>query len=251
MASLTHFAGTLIGSLWGLGAKGSNKRSQILMYHTIGGRADGDSRGLYSIRAENFVSQMTLLKNLVDDQVLRVVPFGCEEPGTLSITFDDGYLDNFTIVQPKLHSLGFPFHVFVNPSFVNSGDPGFLTKDHVAELGRSVGVTLGVHGYSHEPLANMPDGRILEELTRSREWLEDLIDKPVSSMSYPHGSTSRRVSELAGMAKFQIAACSKFGPISPTSSRMMLPRIDVWSTDTSRSFASKINGGWDWMRWLT
>jgi hypothetical protein len=97
----------------------------------------------------------------------------------------------------------------------------------------------------------MPDEQILEELTQSREWLEDLIDKPVSSMSYPHGSTSRRVSELAGMAKFQIAACSKFGPISPTSNRMMLPRIDVWSTDTSRSFISKINGGWDWMRWRT
>jgi hypothetical protein len=43
-------------------------------------------------------------------------------PRSIALTFDDGYLDNWTVVMPLLKSHGFCGTVFVNPEFVDKRD---------------------------------------------------------------------------------------------------------------------------------
>lgn len=43
-------------------------------------------------------------------------------PRSVALTFDDGYLDNWTVVMPLLKAFGFCRRVFVNPEFVDKRD---------------------------------------------------------------------------------------------------------------------------------
>lgn len=221
------------------------------MYHSIGGNADGDTRGLYSVKPDAFRTQMNILRDRSISGRSSVVPFGSEHPGTISITFDDGYLDNLTVAAPILVDRGIPFHVFLCPNFIESGRPEFLSRADVIELAAIDGVSLGVHGYSHAPLTALDLNDLQSELFRSRKWLEDLIQRPVTTMSYPHGAIDFKVSQAAMENGFTRAACSKFGPIIQPLHALRIPRIDIWSTDSDKSFVAKINGKWDWMKWRT
>ena len=251
MPSFQHSLGSTISLLWGLGHRGRESRSQVLMYHSIGGSAEGDVRGLYSVDPDAFRNQIDILGDRSLDGRLAIVPFGKERPGSISITFDDGYRDNLTLAAPILARYSLPFHVFLCPVFVDSGRPGFLSRNDILELASVDGATLGVHGYSHTPLTNLSTDEIRSELLSSRKWLEDLVQKPVTSMSYPHGSVDTHVLTLAHESGFTHAACSKFGPIDQDANPLILPRIDIWSSDTTSSFTAKIDGSWDWMRWRT
>lgn len=251
MNTLQHLAGSALSALCKVGAEGPDRRTQVLMYHSIGGSAAGDSRGLYSLKPSSFREQMTTLKTIVSESNLKIVPFGQFGPGSLSITFDDGYKDNLSTVVPIMAELDLPFHIFLCPTFIDSKAPEFLSRHDVAALYKLKNVTLGVHGYSHNPLTSLRPDRAQSELRSSREWLEDIIGEPVSTMSYPHGAFNDHVRQLVDNAGFSIAASSKFGPIQPSTDLLAIPRIDVWSTDTTRSLRTKISGQWDWMKWRT
>lgn len=61
-------------------------------------------------------------------------------PNSIALTFDDGYLDNWTIAAPLLREYGFRGTVFVNPSFV---DPRDIIREQVPpseteEVGREL-----------------------------------------------------------------------------------------------------------------
>ena len=251
MTTFRHNLGSSISLLWGLGVQSRGNRSQVLMYHSIGGKAEGDKRGLYSITAKSFRNQIKILSNRSIAGQSVVVPFGSERPGTTSVTFDDGYIDNLTVAAPILSEFDIPFHVFLCPTFIESGRSGFLSRADVIELSHIDGVSLGVHGYSHRPLTALNTTEISSEMTQSRRWLEDIIQKPVTSMSYPHGAVDSGVCKTASDVGFTHAACSKFGPINKPSNLLCIPRIDVWSTDSPTSFVAKIDGKWDWMKWRT
>lgn len=251
MTTLRHSLGSAISSFWKLTSHNRLNRTQVLMYHSIGGNADGDRRGLYSVSPDSFRSQIEVLDDLATNGTSIVVPFGDELPGQVSVTFDDGYIDNLSIVAPTMIEKAFPFHVFLCPAFIDSDRTGFLTRRDVLELAAMPGVTLGVHGYSHRPLTTLDSNVLRTDLMSSRQWLEDLIQRPVTSMSYPHGAVDTRVIAFVNEAGFTRAACSKFGPVVAGSDLLKIPRVDIWSTDTNSSFTSKIEGHWDWMRWRT
>ena len=249
MKSLKQIAGSTLGAVWKLGNRGLENRTQVLMYHSIGGHAAGDEQGLYSVTPQSFRAQMRLLKSLVDDSSIRIVPFGEFTPGALSITFDDGYKDNLTVVAPIMEDLGFPFHVFLCPAFVDSNASGFLSRRDVKVLHQSDQISLGVHGFSHTPLTTLSRSEVQTELRCSREWLQDLTSGHVVSMSYPHGAVNQDVRELVKESGFLIAASSKFGPIQSQFDPFDVSRIDIWSTDTPSTMRAKISGQWDWMKW--
>ena len=251
MNSLTYAVGRVASTSLSKFRKDRGCRSQILMYHSIGGSAEGDLHGLYSINDSMFFEQMRQLQRLIEKNELKVVPFGTEVEGALSITFDDGYRDNLTSVLPVMEQFGFPFHIFLNPTFVRSGRSDFLNEADVKTLNAHPLVTLGVHGYSHKPLGSLSYTAMVGELTMAKSWLGQLSGKTTESLSYPHGSLNNDVVTAARATGFKFGACSKFGPIPEERDDYRLPRIDIWSKDHVGAFTSKLRGGWDWMKWRT
>jgi peptidoglycan/xylan/chitin deacetylase (PgdA/CDA1 family) len=217
------------------------------MYHAIGSAVPDDSQSRYSLSRQEFADQMHFLAenkipvSRIEEQAERI--------GACVITFDDGYRDNLTVAAPILAKWGFPFTVFVCRDFVRSGIPVYLSPDEVRELAAIPGVTIGSHGTSHNPLTACDDQGLAQELVGSRKYLEDLIQKPVTAMSYPHGKVDRRVRQAVANAGFAIGATSRFGAVAPGDDALLLKRTDIWSTDTIADFSAKHRGDWDWLEW--
>ena len=100
----------------------------ILNYHRIGNPSDDlFDPGLFSATAEEFDEQIAFLKRNVDlvtlEEVLAFVDGTQKEKGRrcrVLITFDDGYLDNYEIAYPILHSHGVQGVFFLVTSMVGS-----------------------------------------------------------------------------------------------------------------------------------
>jgi peptidoglycan/xylan/chitin deacetylase (PgdA/CDA1 family) len=104
---------------------------------------------------------------------------------------------------------------------------------------------------SHARLVECPDATLRNELADSRSYLEDLLQRPVTTLSYPHGAADRRVRDAAEAAGYELAACSRFGTNRGDRDPLLLLRTDIWSVDGLDVFRSKVAGNWDWMGWRT
>lgn len=226
---------------------GIPKGLRILMYHSIGSHVTGDSSGLYSIARQQFQTHLDYLLTQRSNPALVVHPFTSLPNAGIAITFDDGYRDNLEIAAPLLLEHGFSFHVFVNPSFIMSGEQQYLTVQSLRELADLPGVSIGAHGYSHKKLTECSPSELQYELGTSKQWIEDIIGTEVTTMAYPHGAVNAEIQRATADAGYTVAASSKFGIVTPVSNRLALERTDIWSIDTVRTFRSKLHGNWDWM----
>lgn len=219
---------------------------RVLMYHAIGGEVAGDRYKLYSLAPGRFADHVRCLAGLPDPVALAA---GVTAGRGLAITFDDGYRDNLTVAAPLLIEAKLPFSVFVTPGFVAGGKPQYLAPGDLRELSQLPGVTIGAHGYSHCRLTECNNGELARELEGSRRWLEDLLGRPVTTMSYPHGAVNTRVRAAAARAGFTIAACSRFGGHRADDDPLCVARTDIWAADDTARLSAKIAGHWDWMGW--
>jgi len=83
----------------------------------------------------------------------------------IHIQFDDGFLDNWTVVFPIMKELNFKFSVVVTPEFVEKHPPrifskntnasnikewwGYLSEEELIEMEKSGLVDIQAHGYTH------------------------------------------------------------------------------------------------------
>jgi len=222
---------------------------RILMYHSVGGEVSRDRQRLYSIDPSRFESHMRCIAGTLRSSITALAP-GVAAARGLAITFDDGYRDNLTVVAPLLAALGLPFTVFVTLDFVRGGDPRYLSPGDLRELVALPGVTMGAHGCSHRRLTECSDTELAHELEDSRAWLENLLGRPVTTMSYPHGAVDARVRAAAAATGYELALTSRFGAYRRNDDLLRVARTDVWADDSVARLLAKTAGHWDWMRWL-
>ena len=217
------------------------------MYHSID-PTNGASHDIYAISKVKFTQHIKHLASQNDQQKPRVVPLASPELEGVSITFDDGYSDTLTIAAKLLCSHELPFSVFVTTENVMSGDSKYLNKSQLIELSQMPNVTIGSHGHSHLHLADLSNEKIRKELQQSKELLEDLTEKTIDTMSYPHGSYAAQVLTIATELGYKFAATSNWGVYKVGSNPLEIPRIDIWSYDDQTVLRQKLSGKWDWMK---
>ncbi len=98
----------------------------VLNYHRIG-KADGHpyDDGIFSATPEEFEAQVAFLKKrysvvTLDEAVDLALSAGAFRGTAVLLTFDDGYLDNFTIAYPVLRAIGVQGTFFLVSSLVGS-----------------------------------------------------------------------------------------------------------------------------------
>lgn len=221
---------------------------RVLMYHSVGSRAIGDTRGIYGIAPGLFKQQMTALA-LHEDLACAALDTPGMAPSRVAITFDDGYRDNLHVAAPILLEHRLPFTVFVCSGFLRDTRGNFLSPAELRELAALPGATIGSHGATHTPLTRLDDAALREELVASKTALEDLTGRCVDAISYPHGAVDRRVRAAAAAAGYALGACSRFDINADDRDPLLLCRTDIHADDGLRVFNQKLDGAWDWYRW--
>lgn len=169
---------------------------------------------------------------------------GCQEGtgmgGTLSITFDDGYRDNFEVAAPILRKLDLPAVFFVATGFIGTEytppwdqhlarQPGWMSWDQVRSL-RDQGFEIGAHTDGHIDLATQDADLIRAELARCRSKLQEALGAAPTLFAYPFGgrnNISPASVELVREAGFK-CCLSTFGGVNPAvADPFQLNRISV------------------------
>ena len=228
---------------------------RILMYHAIGGEVIGDSLNIFSIKPELFEKHIEYLANQSNKTIvdLDVIHLNATKD-CITVTFDDGYKDNLKFAAPILEKHSIPYTVFVSTGFVESEFKYFLTPDDLRNLSVLPNANIGAHSVSHASLANCNNRDLENELVSSKHYIEDIIgmpvNVPVNAISYPYGAVDKRVRDAAEKAGYTLGTCSYMHTNRSNHDQLLLSRTSMLGIDSLHVFKQKINGYWDWYRYL-
>ena len=142
-----------------------------------------------------------------------------QENADICLTFDDGFLSDYELVLPELQKINATATFFIVTDYLDT--PGYLKTWQVKSLSQ-LGMQIGSHSQSHPSFLELTAAERLEELRNSKEILEKIIDKKVTSFSFPFGFYDNECIEAVFSAGYSICCTSKHGISSK--SDVVVPR---------------------------
>lgn len=135
--------------------------------------------------------------------------------------------------MPTAHLGGF------NEWNVNEGLPrlDLMGENDIAKL-VSVGMEIGSHAHNHIMLEELSEKEVIDQLSRSKEIMEDIINKPVLSVAYPFGSVP---CNAAAITK-DIGYSYGLSVYTPWQTRYAIRRWIYDDTDTVETIRYKMSG---------
>lgn len=201
----------------------------ILMYHHIG-PAPPDAGGHRPL----WVRREVLRRQLAE---LRGAGFRAVRPGeyldalatptaerVVWITFDDGWLNNYTDALPELVAAGMTATFFLVSDWSVGGRPDCLNVAQAREL-LAAGMSVGSHTCSHPHLARLSRAEVRRELCDSRAQLQDALGVPVDTFCLPYGSHNAAVIEEARAAGYRAVLSTVRGNRNADRDRWLLRRV--------------------------
>jgi peptidoglycan/xylan/chitin deacetylase (PgdA/CDA1 family) len=168
--------------------------------------------------------------------------------GLCALTFDDGSLDNGTILPEILSTLGVPATLYVCPGLLGEPHPwiapeaGFrlMNREELRAAAAHELVEIGSHTRTHVDMGAIADpAEAYAELRSSKLDLEEILDMPVESFAYPYGRYSAVCPAEAERAGYTSAAtCEIRGGWTPYELRREL----IAPGDLGLRFELKIRG---------
>jgi len=222
----------------------------ILMYHGV--REGGDS-SMY-VTPGNFERQMDFLKKngysvITLNELVDAAEKGTKpRPGTVVITFDDGFRDNYVSAFPVLARNGFPATVFIPTGFV--GKEGYLTWDQIRVM-MEHGIDFGSHTINHVYLPSEKDTAVLwNEVSERRKAIEEATGKSPRYFAYPLGGFNDKVKSAVKMAGYKGACTTNRGFDRYNGDVYELKRIKVTDSDMNKPFhfRAKLSGFYNLFR---
>lgn len=231
----------------------------ILSYHKLGPPGPDAWDTWYYVSETTFAEHLDTLAaggwSVVSiDALLR----GLSAPETLParaalLTFDDAYRSVYEYALPLLADRSYPAVVFAPTGFIGADsrfDAGtseppeaLCSFEELRELNLA-GISVQSHGVSHRRFSELTPTEIDEELTRSKDVLEEEIGSSVQLFAFPYGDAGdERVVRPALERCGYRAACLYGGrpfPL-PADDLYQLPRLTLGSdTDLARELHRRV-----------
>ena len=200
-----------------------------------------------SVRPEDFERQMKYLVEhnfhaITPQEMYAALVEGAELPeNPVLITFDDGYLDNYTNAYPILKKYGLKATMFVITGFMDRGQPGYFTWGQAAEMEASGLINIESHTVTHSSLTDLNEEQMRQEITASKADIERRLGKQVDFLAYPTGTYNLHIAAIVKEAGYKGAFTVHYGNVDQKSNLYALERVPIFHTeDTYRSFLERI-----------
>ncbi len=211
----------------------------MLYYHSV----NPSEANEIIISPEKLKNQLMLIKNLgyntitIDELNDYLTSNKTIPEKSIVISFDDGYMDNYTYAFPILKELNMKATIFLITSGIDDGY--YLSSDQIKEMA-SYGIDFESHTVSHKKLDTLTYEEQLSELKNSKITLENLLNKKINTIAYPFGAYNEDTIKAAKEANYTLAFTTKYGNIHIGDSLLELNRIYVNTYDTMDTFKERL-----------
>ena len=217
-------------------------RSAILTYHSI-----DDSGSVISMPSATFRRHMDFLAAAG----IPVVPLAqvLTQPGSVAITFDDGFANLIDHAVPVLAEHNFPATIFLVSGYCGGQNnwPGqsydkasvlpLMSWEQAAALPPAI--ALGAHTVNHPDLTRLNPDECERELRDCQTEIEQRLGRPARWLAYPYGASSAQVQQIASRYfDLAVGTALRFLPPHPKPparpnppdhpNPMDLPRLDTF-----------------------
>ncbi|MBN1037403.1 polysaccharide deacetylase family protein [Clostridium botulinum] len=166
----------------------------------------------------------TLTLKELEDYLLNNTPI---PEKSIVITFDDGYMDNYTNAFPILKDLDMKATIFCI-TFELDGKY-YLSESAIKKMS-DYGIDIQSHTAGHPDLTKMTYDEQLKEFLESKEILEAITEKPVTSIAYPYGNYNDNSVKAAKDAGFKLGFTTDLGLSDRDDNPLLLNRIYISSS---------------------
>jgi peptidoglycan/xylan/chitin deacetylase (PgdA/CDA1 family) len=159
--------------------------------------------------------------------------------GRFVLTFDDGYLTDYTVAFARLAERGWPGCFFVIASQV--GASRALGWRELREMA-AAGMEIGSHSLTHPFLHHADPDEIRREFGESKRILEDGLGQAVHFASLPRGSAAPGMGVLIKELGYRAFCTSEPGLVSVRTDPYEVPRIAI-KQRTTPAFLRQVCAG--------
>ena len=214
----------------------------ILMYHMI-----GDMKNNSAVMTEdNLRIQMQYLKDhgyhpITMQELYDYVTKGEKLPSKpVCITFDDGYLDSYTIVYPMMKEFGYPWTLFLITDDVGKSY-NRMTWEQLKEMADSGAVTIANHTLSHPKLHNLPTRAEKEnEIIGANKALKYHLGIDNLWFAYPYGDYDDEVIDICKKAGIKLAVTTDAGRVHVGNYPYDLKRVYIGNNVSLARFMERL-----------
>ncbi len=226
----------------------SNPVFTILYYHSI-----------YQDEVIAFKNQLTVLNKLTKIVNLKD-KLSLEKNNFYSaITFDDGFVNLLENALPVMEKMNIPAMIFIPTGFIGKKPEwdfeGYerdrketvMNEEQIKNLNSKL-FSIGSHTVSHPRLTKLNDDKIKDELYNSKIKLEDILDKKVTDLSFPHGEYNNKIVSEAFKIGYENLYTIIPENVKLNPDKNIMGRVSVTPVDWDIEFKLKIRGAYNWTR---
>ncbi len=225
----------------------------IFMYHMITDDTpkNPNSEYLY-VSPENFDMQLKKMhdsgyKTITFDELSKSIEKDFKLPDkSFIITFDDGYLNNYTEAFPILKKYDYTAYIGITSKVI--GDPDiyeleYFNYDQAKEMLESGVIKFTNHTYSHKDLSKLSEEEILFQITKSREDIYNNLGVYTDVLTLPFGYTSQRVQKIIKDEGYKVSmrTTGKIKPVKTKEDLLALYRITITNEHNYNNILDLIN----------
>ena len=238
----------------------------VIMYHRV--IKDDSEKGIHGtyIEQERFRANLQYLKDhgyetvtfddLRDGRYKK--RFDRDHPKWIILTFDDGYVDNYTTAFPLLKEFGFKAVIFLlshrDYNAWDADDPQhpekklpLMTKEMVDEMA-AYGIEFGAHTKTHPRLAELPPKEARAEITECKAALEHKYGRSFKTFAYPYGSLNEDIKTMVKESGFDFAVATDSGDVVFDADLFQIRRIAIFPKNSMLTFKRKASGYYNFIK---
>lgn len=215
------------------------KKVPVLMYHAVSDNPWGDTTLFVSIK--NFELQMKYLyDNGYTPLFLSEIDSAKNYDKPIVVTFDDGYKNIYDYAYPILKKYNVKSSFYLITDWMD-GDT-YISPEMVVELDKSKLFEIGVHTKTHVKLGTLDYDTQYNEIIESKNALEKLLNKKITTIAYPYGSYNTDTINITKSA-FDYAVTVESGfNYSNKLDRLRLKRFKIPRSMDINTFINVIEG---------